>query len=355
MLGVISPLDRTDKLSANRAQRTPGLYSAHAVSKSADIPREANFSGPPSPARRPQATSPEEGKRALESTTVSAPSSPPRHKFSHAMPASKISNSSIINGASGHKAHHLPSRSAPHVALRETSSVDVPPVPSIMEATKNNRSLESTPSSKNKAISPDSLPSTPPIPTLITSALSSQISTPGSATSFQSATPRATGFKRSDLSLKLPANPHLGIDISAGNQAVPSPGRFLSPNVSNTGLLGSQASTPTAATHFQAISMQQQQLASSLDPWGMPLNVVLNQNALFPSATNDDVSGELDRLLGLLDVTLGVFAGGIKQYQAHLKGQPAAGLPLAAKRAKKSRNNADPRASDTEGFVSESN
>ncbi|KAF3938471.1 PAK-2p27 [Dactylella cylindrospora] len=359
---------RSDKLSSGRALRSE--RGAHMASKSADIPPSQFGQGPISPSKKlpapPPPQTPEESKRP-EVMPVSAPSSPPRSraKFSHAMPASSISNSNAINAASGRKAHHLPSLSAPQVSYREGVMADpVPPVPSIADATKN-RSAESTPLSSKPRMGVDQ-DQKPPVPTVVTSALTATPPAGPTSTSTRE-TPRGAGFKRADLSLKLPANPHHGIEIANNSQFPHSPGgRFLSPFANNSAF-GSQTPTPTAASHAQSfnlpVSVQQQHQVVQMDPWGMPLNVTLNPTALFPSASNEDVHTELTRMLALLDTSLSVFATGLKQYQNQIKGQPGpvsttsvpVTPPITIKRVKKARRPQDPKQSDTEGFVSESN
>ncbi|KAK6332825.1 hypothetical protein TWF696_002847 [Orbilia brochopaga] len=366
--------DRSDKFLGHRPRGSD--KGSYFPSKGSDTPpmQLGTGPGPASPVKKlpaiPPPQTPEEPKKPAEAMPVSAPSSPPRGraKFSHAMPASSISNSNAINGGSARKPHHLPSLSAPQVSYREApTSEPVPPVPNISELNKN-RSAESTPSSKPRlaVIDPDQKPA---VPMLVTSA---QNTTPPSGVH---ATPRGTGFKRADLSLKLPANPHHGIEI-ANNQPFPhSPGavaaasaagRFLSPlaNNINSGF-GSQTPTPTAASHAQAMLLQtqqqQQQAMFQTDPWGMPHNVVLNPTVFFPSATNEDIFSEFNRMMNLLDTSLTVFSNGLKQVQNQLKGQPGPALgpgtpPVAVKRGKKSRQPGldQTKQSDTEGFASES-
>ncbi|EWC45223.1 hypothetical protein DRE_05950 [Drechslerella stenobrocha 248] len=371
MLAAPSSSDRPEKHLGHRPQRSD--KGSYFPSKAVDTPQAqlglgpglGLGTGPISPIKKlpaiPPPQTPEEPRKFAEGMPVSAPSSPPkpRGKISHALPASSISNPSAINGLSIRKPHHLPSLSAPQVSYREApTSEPIPPVPNISELTKN-RSAESTPASKPRAAAIDPDQKTP-VPMLVTSA---QAITPLGGPHI---TPRGTGFKRADLSLKLPANPHHGIEI-ANTQPFPhSPGgaaRFLSP-LTNTPAFGSQTPTPTMASHAhaQAQALQQQQLQSIVqtDPWGMPYNVVLNPTAFFPSASNDDILNELNRMMGVLDTSLTVFSNGLKQVQGQMKGQlvPVLGpnTPPILKRIKKSRQPGldQTRQSDTESFASES-
>ncbi|KAF3919715.1 hypothetical protein ABW20_dc0106732 [Dactylellina cionopaga] len=372
--------DRTDRLSGNRAQRSDkGL---HMASKSADITPMQFGQGPISPVKKlpaiPPPQTPEEVRRIPDATPVSAPSSPPRSrtKFSHAMPASSISNSNAINGASGRKTHHLPSLSAPQVSYREGSTSEpVPPVPNLSDLKNKSAtsSVESTPLSSKPRLAVVDQDQKPLVPTLVTSA---QIATPPSVHS----TPRGTpGFRRADLQLKLPSNTMHGIEISNNNPQFPhSPGaRFLSPFAYNSNF-GSQTPTPTAASHAHSFHFGTPQQTPSVltDPWGMPFNTALQPSVFYPSATNEDVLGELNRMMGLLDSSLTVFSSGIKQVQNQMKGGPGPALgptsapmsglasapilkpgtpPNAIKRIKKQRppGSDQARQSDTEGFASE--
>ncbi|EPS44672.1 hypothetical protein H072_1337 [Dactylellina haptotyla CBS 200.50] len=352
--------DRTDKNLSIRSQRSD--KSAHIPSKSADIASTSFGQGPISPVKKlpaiPPPQTPEEPRKITEAMPVSAPSSPPRSrtKFSHAMPASSISNTNALNSAGGRKTHHLPSLSAPQVSYREApTSEPVPPVPNLGDLkTRTPGSADSTPqSSKSRlALDPDMKP---PVPMVVTT---SQTATPPSVQS----TPRGTpGFKRADLSLKLPpVNPMHGIEIQTNNisQFPHSPGaRFLSPFANSN--FGSQTPTPTAASHAQSFHFGPPQLAPAVltDPWGMPFNTALNPSVFYPSATNDDVMHELNRMMGLLDTSLKVFANGLQQVQTQAKGQPGPSTtpPISIKRVKKTRQvgSDQARQSDTEGFASE--
>ncbi|KAF3905609.1 PAK-2p27 [Arthrobotrys entomopaga] len=356
-------LDPTDKASSVRSQRSGN--GPHMPSKSADIGSTPFSQGPISPAKKlpavPPPQTPEEQTRFPEVTPVSAPSSPPRSrtKFTHAMPASSISNTSAINGVPpGRKAHHLPSLSAPQVSYREApTSEPVPPVPVISDLkSRTPGSADSTPQSSKTRLAID-VDQKPPVPTLITSSLNS---TPPSVQS----TPRGTpGFKRADLSLKLPpVNPMHGIEIANNNPHFPhSPGaRFLSPFANSN--FGSQTPTPTAASHAHSFHFGSPQVTPTVltDPWGMPFNTALNPAVFYPSATNEDVMNELNRMMGLLDSSLTVFANGLKQIQNQSRGQPGSAVgsstpPAGVKRLKKTRQAGSDQAkqSDTEGFASE--
>ncbi|KAK6533119.1 hypothetical protein TWF281_007274 [Arthrobotrys megalospora] len=356
MLAPSSNLERPDKLSGGRPHR--GDRGLHMPSKSADIAPTHFGHGPTSPIKKlpavPPPQTPEDPSRKVSETApVSAPSSPPRSrvKITHAMGAAGISGLNAINGASGRKTHHLPSLSAPQVSYRDgPTSEPVPPVPNISDLNRN-KSAESTPQSSKPRLVVDSDVQKPSVPSVITA-------TPPSVQS----TPRGTpGFKRADLSLKLPAPSIHGIEIQNNPQLPHSPGRFLSPFANSSGF-GSQTPTPTAASHAQSFHLGTplQPPPVSVDPWGMPYNVALNPNVFFPSASNDEVLAELNRMMALLDSSLNVFANGLKQMQNQTKGQPgpASGPnnpPIAIKMAKKKRKPGMDQAkqSDTEGFASE--
>ncbi|KAF3185002.1 hypothetical protein TWF788_004831 [Orbilia oligospora] len=356
MLAPSVNVDRPDKLSSGRPHRSDrGL---HMPSKSADIPPTHFGHGPTSPMRKPSAMPPPQTpedlpKKTSETIPVSAPSSPPRGrtKITHAIGAAGISGLNAANGASGRKTHHLPSLSAPQVSYRDgPTSEPVPPVPNISDLNKT-KSAESTPQSSKPRLVVDPDVPKPSVPSVITA-------TPPSVHS----TPRGTpGFKRADLSLKLPAPSIHGIEIQNNPQMPHSPGRFLSPFANSSGF-GSQTPTPTAASHAQSfhLGIPSQPPPVSMDPWGMPYNVALNPNVFFPSASNEEVLSELNRMMVLLDSSLNVFAHGLKQMQNQGKGQPgpASGPnnpPIAIKMAKKKRKAGVDQAkqSDTEGFASE--
>ncbi|KAK6330249.1 hypothetical protein TWF730_004744 [Orbilia blumenaviensis] len=355
MLAPSGNLDRPDKLSTGRPQR--GDRGLHMPSKSADIAPTNYGHGPVSPVRKLQVApqTPEDpSRKPSEAMPVSAPSSPPRSrsKITHAMGPAGISGLNALNGTSGRKTHHLPSLSAPQVSFRDgPTSEPAPPVPNLPDLNRN-KSAESTPQSSKPRLVVDSDVQKPSVPSVITA-------TPPSVHS----TPRGTpGFKRADLSLKLPAPSIHGIEIQNNPQFPHSPGRFLSPFANSSGF-GSQTPTPTAATHAQSfhLGIPSQPPPVSTDPWGMPYNVTLNPNVFFPSASNEEVLLELNRMMGLLDSSLTVFSTGLKQVQTQGKGQPGPVLPNAFPMAlkmgmkkKKRKPGADPaRQSDTDGFASE--
>jgi protein-serine/threonine kinase len=244
-------------------------------SAGASVLRPMDIDVPSSPRTIVRDTSPRRAPVA-----ASAPSSPPRSGSQQSGLAAPATN--------GHRAHHLPSKSAP-ISAREGPTP--PPVPSINGPQKPTaRSAESTPAPPHlKSRSQD-------------------------ITVRQQRTPGKGPMQRpSHLNLNAPNSSNF--EAAEGSKLPPSPSHAMHTPQQSLGSISVASSTSGANRPYPGAPPQQPKVGSLEFPVIAPLDA----SVLGPNASHQDLMRELDRMLGGMGDALEVVQVGLKRLQTERK------------------------------------